>query len=248
MTNEKTKVIIILPTYNESSNIKDFLEAVLNEIELIERNTFFEIKVLIIDDYSPDGTAKIVSELAKKQDKINILMNKNRGLGNAYIVGIEYAMANLSADVIMQMDSDFSHRPDEIKNLLKGIEEGYDFVIGSRYIKGGSIHRNWGYLRVLNSKIGNLFAHVIAGIQGVKDCTSGFRAIQVNILKEIDLPNTKTSGYGFLMEILLKSYKKNAKIKEIPIRFEERKSGLSKIRINDILEFITYSLKARFDK
>ena len=192
-------VTIVLPTYNEAENIEDFLNAVYKVIAEIKD---FNINTLIVDDNSPDGTADIVKKLQQSNDKIQLLENNTRGLGNAYKAGFKYAIQNLNPDVLVEMDSDFSHSPEKLKELLPPINEGYDFVIGSRYIKGGSIPDNWGILRKMNSKYGNVFARFIAGLYHIKDCTSGYRAIRANLIKQLDLDNLDVQGYAFQMNIL----------------------------------------------
>ncbi len=231
-------VTIVLPTYNEAENIKDFLNLVYTEIEKIQG---FNINTLIVDDNSPDKTADIVKELQKNNSKIYLLNNNKRGLGNAYKSGFKYAIENLDADILMEMDSDFSHNPKKIKELLVPITQGYDFVIGSRYIKGGSIPDNWALIRKLNSKYGNIFARFIAGLFHVKDCTSGFRAIKSDLIKQIDLDNLKVNGYAFQMNILFECVKLGAKTYEIPINFIDRTRGKSKLSIKDVIEFMINS-------
>lgn len=231
-------VTIVLPTYNEAENIKDFLNSVYTEIEKIQG---FNINTLIVDDNSPDKTADIVKELQKNNSKIYLLNNNKRGLGNAYKSGFKYAIEKLDADILIEMDSDFSHNPKKIKELLETIKQGYDFVIGSRYIKGGSIPDNWALIRKLNSKYGNIFARFIAGLFHVKDCTSGFRAIKSDLIKQIDLDNLKVNGYAFQMSILFECVKLGAKTYEIPINFIDRTRGKSKLSIKDVIEFMINS-------
>ncbi|MBQ3310895.1 polyprenol monophosphomannose synthase [bacterium] len=233
-------VTIVLPTYNEAENIKDFLTAVFDEVKSIEN---FKINALIVDDYSPDKTADIVKNLQKDNENIHLISNSTRGLGNAYKLGFKHAIENLNADVLIEMDSDFSHNPKKIKELLEQIHNGYDFVIGSRYIKGGSIPDDWALIRKLNSKYGNVFARFIAGLFHVKDCTSGFRAIKTNFIKQIDLDNLKVNGYAFQMNILFECVKLGAKTYEIPIDFVDRIKGESKLRIKDVLEFMVNSFE-----
>ena len=231
-------VTIVLPTYNEAENIKDFLNTVLSEIEKIKD---FTINTLIVDDNSPDKTADIVKELQKNNSNIHCLNNNTKGLGNAYKIGFKYAIEKLNADVLIEMDSDFSHNPSKIKDLLEQITQGYDFVIGSRYIKGGSIPENWALIRKLNSKYGNIFARFIAGLFNIKDCTSGFRAIKSSLIKQINLENLNVNGYAFQMNILFECVKLGAKTYEIPIDFIDRVKGKSKLNIKDVIEFILNS-------
>ncbi len=242
------KVVIVLPTYNEKENIENFINALLKEFSEIENHSDFDTNILVVDDYSPDDTAKIVEEKFNNNNKINILMNNNRGLGNAYIAGFKYALSNLNPDILMEMDSDFSHNPKNIKNLLEEIQNGADFVIGSRYVKGGKLPENWGLFRIMNSKWGNIFARFIAGIYSVNDCTGGFRAMKTKIFEKINLDSIKTGGYCFQIALLKKVYKNRFIIKEYPIHFVDRKAGTSKLRIKDILEFIFYCFISRFEK
>lgn len=236
------KTTIVLPTYNEKENIEEFLNAVLAEIKNIKD---FDINILVVDDYSPDGTAKSVENIIKKDKRVNLLMNNTRGLGKAYIAGFKYAIKNFDPDILIEMDSDFSHDVTKIKELLTEIKNGADFTIGSRYIKGGSIPDNWALIRKLNSKWGNIFAQIIAGLYTVKDCTSGFRAIKTSILKQIDLDNLNANGYSFQMNILFECAQKGAKLAEIPINFIDRTKGKSKLGFYDILEFILNSITLR---
>lgn len=231
-------VTIVLPTYNEAENIEDFLTAVYQVIPEIGD---FNINTLIVDDKSPDGTAEIVKRLQNLNKSIHLLENNTRGLGNAYKAGFKYAIDNLNPDVLIEMDSDFSHNPQKLKEILPPIKNGYDFVIGSRYIKGGSIPKNWALIRKLNSKYGNIFARFIAGLMQVKDCTSGFRAIKVDFIKQIDLEHLNVNGYAFQMNILFECVKLGAKTYEIPIDFIDRVKGKSKLSIKDVVEFMINS-------
>ncbi len=235
------KVTIVLPTYNEKENIEDFLTAVSNEINKIYD---FDINILVVDDYSPDGTADIVKKFIEKNTKVNLLLNNTRGLGRAYIAGFKYAIEKFNPDILIEMDSDFSHDTKKIKELLSKAKEA-DFIIGSRYIKGGSIPDNWALIRKLNSRWGNIFARLIAGMYGIKDCTSGFRAIRTDILKKIDLNNLNANGYSFQMNILFECVQKGARVKEIPIDFTDRTKGKSKLGLYDIIEFILNSIILR---
>ena len=232
------KVTIVLPTYNEAENIYDFLVALT---DVINKIALFDINILVVDDISPDGTANIVKSFQEKNDFVHLLNNNSRGLGNAYKAGFKFAIDNFHPDVLVEMDSDFSHSPDKLFELLQPINQGYDFVIGSRYIKKGSIPQNWALIRKLNSKYGNLFARFIAGLIQVKDCTSGFRAIKTDFIKNINLDKLKVNGYAFQMNILFECVKLGAKTYEIPINFIDRVKGKSKLSIKDVIEFVINS-------
>ena len=144
------------------------------------------------------------------------------------------------------MDADLSHDPELISKFVSKINEGYDFVIGSRYVKGGSIPDDWAYIRKLNSKMGNLLARCILPLHKIKDCTSGYRAIHKDIFTKINFDKLGVKGYSFQINLLYYSIKKGAKVKEIPIDFQERKFGKSKLKISDILEFILSVIKLIF--
>lgn len=241
------KIVIVLPTYNEKENIEKFINALLVEFKIIEQELNMDLNILVVDDYSPDGTGEIVKNIVLQNKKINLIQNKNKGLGNAYIKGFKYAIDTLNADIVMEMDSDFSHNPKDIIRLLKEIQQENDVVIGSRYIKGGSIPQNWGWFRKLNSHYGNVFARHIAGIAPIKDCTSGFRAIKTSILKKIDQDSLNVNGYSFQMKILYEMVLKGAKVCEIPIHFIDREFGESKLSFKDIIEFMENSFSIRLE-
>ena len=231
------KTVIVLPVLNEAENIEDFIEKVS---ENIDGN---DVKMLVVDDYSPDGTADIVKKIQNKYSNLYLIQNNKTGLGNAYKKGFKYATEELGADILIEMDSDFSHPPELINKLIEEIHNGYDFVIGSRYIKGGSIPDNWGLFRKMNSKYGNVFARFIAGLKNVHDCTSGFRAIRTDYIKKINLETLDVQGYSFQMNILFECVRLGAKTKEIPLNFKDREKGTSKLRLKDITEFMVNSVK-----
>lgn len=233
--NTRKKVVIVLPTYNEKDNITKIIKAIFEQQKRV-RN--FEIHTLVVDDSSSDGTSKIVKALEYKNNKLHLIEGKKKGLGKAYIKGIQYALQLLNADVIFEMDADFSHDPKLIPLFLKRITQGYDFVIGSRYIENGSIPNDWPKLRKLNSKWGNIFARYVAGLKEIKDCTSGYRAISASLLKKIDLHKVGARGYSFQMNLLHHAVKQEANITEIPLNFIDRVNGTSKLRRSDITEFI----------
>ena len=232
---------IVIPTYNEKENIRALIPQI---IEVFEQNGFSaEGKIIVVDDNSPDGTSEKVKDFMKRYKNVFLLKrNAKTGLGSAYIAGFKYAL-ELGADIIFEMDGDCSHDPKDIGRFLDELKNGYDAVVGSRYIKGGDIPE-WGFYRRLISKGGNFFARTIAGIP-IHDCTSGYRAIRASILREIDLDELNVEGYAFQISLLHSLLERNAKIKEIPITFRERGSGESKLGNGDIREFFITSFRLR---
>ncbi len=241
---KKKKACIILPTYNEAENIKPLLKAIKKETSKIKN---WDIHVLVVDDNSPDRTAKIVLEEKKKNKKIHLITGNKQGLGVAYKRGMKEAITKIKPEVIFEMDADFSHPPKLIKEFLKEIEKGADFVIGSRYIPGGGTP-DWTIIRKIISKGGNFFARIIAGLYKTKDCTSGYRAIRTSLIKKINLEEMAVKGYAFQLTLLSEATRKKAKIKEIPLIFPDRKKGKSKIGIKDMKEFFTIALKLGINK
>lgn len=220
------RAVIVLPTYNEGANIKQVIEGIFESTKAKEN---WEFHILVVESTSEDDTDEIVSTLQKKHSRLHLLRTKKEGLGKAYVQGFTYAIEKLKAYLIFEMDADLSHDPNKIPEFLEKIEKGADFVIGSRYIKGGSIPSDWAFHRKLYSFIGNLIVRF--GFMNLKitDWTSGFRAIKAWIIQET-LPKVDTfTGYVFQVAILDNALKVGATVKEIPIQFKDRKEGESKI-------------------
>jgi dolichol-phosphate mannosyltransferase len=234
------RLVIVLPTYNEKENIRGVLDAIFSQEGRIAPAS---LSVLVVDDLSPDGTADIVREYSRKTANVHLLVGKKEGLGRAYKRGFAYTINNLNADIVFEMDADFSHNPDDIPRLLAKVCEGDDFVIGSRYVPGGSIPANWSLLRRAMSRWGNIFARHIAGLRDIKDCTSGFRAIKIEVIEKIDFDKLGGTGYAFLMMLLYEAARNGAKISEVPINFTDRVCGKSKLGLPDIAEFILKSVR-----
>lgn len=237
-------ISVVLPTYKERENIGPLIQKILQ----VFQNYSHKVQILVVDDQSPDGTAEVVKKLSAKDRNIHLLIGKKEGLGAAYIRGFKVVLKNFKPDVVVQMDADFSHNPNVIPRFISEIEKGADFVIGSRYVKGGRVPSDWNPLRKANSKWGNRFARYLAGIDDVRDCTSGFRAISRQVLEKIDLGKLKVRGYSFQMNLLYRAYVDGAGIKEVPINFKERVWGHTKIGPRDVLEFMWNSVKLRFEK
>lgn len=237
------KICIVMPTYNERENIGSLIDALQNEFDKIEH----EMSILVVDDNSPDGTAKVVREKMDVYQNVHLITGQKKGLGAAYIRGMNHAMGNLNPDAVMEMDADFSHNPVDVPRLIAALDEGADFVIGSRYVRGGKIPDDWGILRKMISRGGNFFARYIAGLYRVRDCTAGFRVIRASLLRNINLSNLKVQGYAFQIALLNQAVGKKAKITEIPVEFVDRVMGETKIGMSDIIEFIVNSCWIRFE-
>jgi len=234
------KILIIIPTYNEKDNIVRVVEEIFNSVS---KSVEEEINILVVDDNSPDGTADVVKELMKNNERIHLLQREKKlGLGTAYVAGFKYALEN-NYTYIFEMDADLSHDPKEIPNFLREIKE-YDLVLGSRYIKGVNVV-NWPLSRLILSYGANLYTKIITGIP-VKDSTGGFKCFRNSVLKSLDLDKIKSNGYAFQIEVNFKVWKKGFRIKEIPIIFVDRTEGESKMSKKIIREAVFMVWKLRF--
>lgn len=236
------KTVIIIPTYNEKDNIGRLIEALQRQFSRIRH----PMRILVVDDHSPDCTARVVRDSQRRYDNVHLIEGQKAGLGAAYIRGMRHALEQLGADAVFEMDADFSHDPADVPRLLNELDQGADFVIGSRYVPGGSIPREWGWIRRMNSRYGNLAARYVAGIYRVRDCTAGFRAIRASLLRQISLQRLGVQGYAFQVALLYEAAAREAKIVEIPVRFVDRTAGASKLRLSDIVEFVVNVWWLRF--
>lgn len=235
------KAVVILPTYNEAASIEQVVTGVLANQEYKE-NRNWDIQVLVVDSESHDKTAEIVRKMQKKyKHTLHLLTTKKEGLGKAYTQGFHHAIDKLKAFVVFEMDADLSHDPTIISTFLRKIEKGSDFVIGSRYMKGGSIPQDWAFHRKLFSVVGNYVIRLGFMNPRVKDWTSGYRCIRSWVVKRVLKKIDVYSGYVFQVAVLDNAVKENAQITEIPIHFVDRKEGVSKINsIQFILQTLTY--------
>lgn len=212
---------VVIPTYNEAKN----LAALVARIEALHLPS---IKIIVVDDNSPDGTGQLAERLAQSLEGTLIVLHREskKGLGPAYIDGFRYALQE-GVEIIIQMDADLSHAPEYIPLFLKRLEEA-DVVVGSRYILGGSVDRRWGVLRRLLSRLGNLYARLASGVR-VRDATSGFKAFRSRVLEELDLESFRCRGFAFQAEVALACERKLFRVVELPIFFTERALGKSKM-------------------
>lgn len=212
------KVLVIIPTYNERDNIKEIIPAVLSKGENID--------ILVVDDNSPDGTADVVREIKKESSRVHLIERPSKlGLGTAYVEGFKFALKN-GYDLVIEMDADFSHNPDDLPRLIAESENA-DLVIGSRYTNGVSVV-NWPLQRLLLSYFANLYARIVTGVP-VRDLTAGFKCFKREVLEKINLNRVHSDGYAFQIEMNFYAHELGFKIKEIPIIFIERRSGVSKM-------------------
>jgi dolichol-phosphate mannosyltransferase len=228
------KVVIIVPTYNERKNIGRLIE----ELEAQFVTVRHDMHILVVDDTSPDGTADLVKSLMSSRKNLHLITGKKEGLGAAYVRGMGHALGEIGADAVFEMDADFSHKPEDVPRLLAALENGADFVIGSRYVPGGSIPPEWGKTRKLISRYGNIVARYVAGIYQVKDCTAGFRAISAPLLRQINPKNIRVQGYAFQVALLHEAVIRSAVVREVPVTFIDRTAGESKLGFRDIAEFM----------
>lgn len=225
-----TNVMVVLPTYNESENLPVMLDALLNMQEVA-------LRVLVVDDGSPDGTGQIADAAAEKNPgRVFVLHRAEKaGLGPAYIAGFRRAM-ELGADRIIQMDVDFSHQPRYIPELLAKLESGYDLVIGSRWIKGGGVDKRWSAFRKLLSWFANgVYVRLVLGMP-VSDATAGYRAWKRDTLVGMGLERIGANGYVFQVEMAYVAYKLGYRLAETPIYFPDRERGQSKMGSHIIFE------------
>jgi len=212
------KVRVILPTYNERENI----EEVLRRLRTAEPR----VEVTVVDDGSPDGTGEVVRQVAGTDGRVHVVERPEKGgLASAYLEGFRRAIAD-GADVVVEMDADLSHRPEDLARLLEGAR-GNDLTIGSRYVRGGRVE-NWSPFRRLLSRGGNLYARMILGFP-IRDATSGFRAFRTRALEELIAQPLRSDGYGFQIELAYRAWRRGFSVAEVPITFVERRAGQSKI-------------------
>ena len=232
--NTNFKICFVLPTYNEEENIENIIQQILKEEKNQSKHTF---SILVVDDNSTDETQTIVQRNISLNSKVHLVTGQKKGLGDAYKRGFKFALNDLKADLIFQMDSDGQHDTSLIPHFVSYIEEGKDVVIGSRFIDGGTTP-DFSFSRLLMSKVGNLLVRYVGGITQVKDCTSGYRAIRASYLKELDFSYLSTRGYSFQSSLICDLAWRGADISEIPIEFSSRQGGDSKLALRDQIEFL----------
>lgn len=223
-----------MPVWNEAGNLKKMIKQLL-EIEFPKINA--EMNLLVVDNHSKDDTVKVVEEYSKKDKRVKIIQQKNDGLGWAYVSGFQYAMKELKADAVLEMDGDFQHPTRFVKPMVDAYLAGADYCIGSRYVKGGSIPKEWALSRKMVSYFGNLFIRLVLLKPSIHDLTTGFRLSRVKgVLDQIDLPNLmELYRFAYKVDLLYQSLKLSKKTIEVPLEFESRTMEKSKFRIKEMI-------------
>jgi len=238
-----SSVCVVIPTYNERENLKNVVEALFH---VFDENGIAG-KVLIVDDSSPDGTGTLANQMAAKNKNIHVIHRPRKlGLGSAYKEGFSTAVEKLGADLVFEMDADFSHDPRLIPRFVAKINEGFDIVVGSRKVEGGTV-LGWGLYRKLVSAVGSALARWLCGIK-VRDATSGYRAFNREALRAIDCSALKSDGYAFQIETLFRGEVAGLRVGEIPIAFVDRRAGVSKLGVKEWTRFFFTCLRLLLDR
>jgi dolichol-phosphate mannosyltransferase len=220
------RAVVCLPTYNERENLEPMLRALGDK----------GVHVLVIDDNSPDGTGELADRLATGLDYVDVLHREHKeGLGPAYLAGFGRALA-AGAELVLEMDCDFSHDPAAVPRLIEAVEQGADLALGSRYVTGGSVG-NWGVVRRFISAGGSWYARLLLGVP-VRDLTGGFKCYRRHVLETIDLDAIESKGYAFQIETTYRTIRAGFRVVEIPIQFVDREEGGSKMSKSIVAEAI----------
>jgi len=221
---------VVIPTYNEAPNIERLVRAATAELDRRAPNGY---RILIVDDNSPDGTGEIADALADAFDAVEVLHRPRKdGLGQAYLAGFAVALER-GAELVIEMDADLSHDPRYLPELLRSVRT-CDLVLGSRYVRGGGV-RDWGPLRRIISRGGGRYARLVLRVP-VRDLTGGFKCIRREVLEAIDLPSVRAEGYVFQIEVTYRALRAGFRVREIPIVFQNRTAGSSKMSAKIALE------------
>ena len=220
--------VVCLPTYNERENLEPMVRALGDALPEGGR-------VLVIDDASPDGTGEIADRLAAELPWVEVLHRpRKEGLGRAYVDGFRHALAG-GADLVLEIDCDFSHNPADVPRLIAAVEAGADLALGSRYVEGGGT-ANWGVTRRLISRCASVYTRVL--LMPIHDATGGFKCFRRRVLEEIELDRIDAAGYVFQIETTYRALRKGFRVVEVPIQFAERSAGHSKMSRAIVLEAI----------
>lgn len=240
------KFVVIVPTYNESGNIEKLIRTIVVETQSVTGHTF---DILVVDGFSPDGTGDVVKNLQKEFKNLFLIEKEKEGLGADYAYAMKHAMEKMGAEAIVEMDADFQHDPGDLPRFAVQIDGGYDYVLGSRFVKGGSIPDDWQFHRKALSVLGNFASRLILGLPNISDYTTGYKASRVRgFLDQIDLDHLESKGFAYKINLLSQMMTLGAKVKEIPIKFFNREKGVSKMEGNNWLETLRVIVKIRIKK
>jgi len=245
---KQSKVLVVIPTYNEVANV---IPTTVELGKVFKRCVDYDMHILFVDDNSPDGTSKVIDGLIKKYPFVHILNNKHKGgLGHAYKKGFVVAIDKYKADIIFEFDADLQHDPSVIPAMLASLESGSDLVLGSRYIKGGGIPSHWPWYRKFLSVVGNIYIRVVMANFKVHDWTTGYRAIRTPVVQEILKIMNNAAFYGYTWQIgfLVKTIQKRYKVTEVPFVFRDRTNGHSKLGPEYIFNTMRYIMKVRMSE
>ena len=231
------RALVVIPTYNERENLPRLVPRILDQDALVE--------VLVVDDNSPDGTGEWAEEFAQTSDRVHVLRRPGKaGLGAAYVAGLQWGLDQGRYDVLVEMDADLSHPPEQLPTFLEAIRSGADVVVGSRYVDGRVTVVNWPISRLLISLFGSWYARTITGLP-VRDATGGFNAFRRDVLAGLGLDRVESNGYSFQIELKYRAWKQGREILEVPIVFTERDSGESKMSKRIVREAVWKVWKLR---
>jgi dolichol-phosphate mannosyltransferase len=236
------RVLTIIPTYNELESLPITLGRLRAAVPASD--------VLVVDDNSPDGTGQLADSIAAEDNQVHVLHRKGKeGLGAAYIAGFKWGLA-AGYDVLVEMDADGSHQPEQLPQLLDAVDHGADLAMGSRWVRGGSVV-NWPLYRQAISRIGSTYSRIMLGVN-IKDVTGGYRAFRRTTLEKLNLDQVESVGYGFQVDLAWRVAKMDLKIVECPITFVERELGASKMSRHIVVEAMVnvtkWGLTARWNK
>jgi dolichol-phosphate mannosyltransferase len=227
--------LVCIPTYNERDNVESIVRAVVAADPRVD--------VLVVDDASPDGTGALADALARESPRVHVLHRAGKaGLGKAYLAAFDWALQH-GYSLVLEMDADWSHDPRYLPTLLDRASSDADLVLGSRWVKGGGT-RNWGLGRRFISRGGSFYARTILGLD-IRDLTGGFKCFRASVLRAIDLPTVTSTGYGFQIELTYRAVRRGFRVVEVPIVFEDRRVGQSKMSGHIVLEALLKVWKIR---
>ena len=236
MSHQDARFLVILPTYNEADNLPRIVPSILEQDPRID--------VLVVDDDSPDGTGALADDLSQASDRVNVIhRSEKQGLGGAYIEGFRWGLER-NYDLLFEMDADFSHRPDALPLFIEKARD-FDIVLGSRYLDGRVTVINWPMSRLLISFFGSWYVRFVTRLP-VHDATGGFNCWRREVMESLDFSRIESNGYTFQIELKLRAWRKGFSLTEIPIIFEERESGGSKMSKRIVREAIWKVWKLRF--